>query len=113
MMLTMMVPAMASTKYQGFQLICSVFVSIGATPPVPPLGTIDINFMANAPITEPMALLRQLAQTRPQIAIIRPTRTIPHALAIRPGDSVRPSLAHLQRRLGTRDSFPLCGGRYH
>ena len=47
------------------------------------------------PIAEPPALLRQLAQSRPQVVIIRPP------------------LAHPPRRLEMRDRFALGGGRCH
>ena len=55
----------------------------------------------------------KLAQPRPQVAIIRPARAIPHARAIRPDNSTRPPLAHPQSRLEMRDRFALRGGRYH
>ncbi|GAA3713814.1 hypothetical protein GCM10022268_23230 [Sphingomonas cynarae] len=51
------------------------------------------------PIAEPPALLRQLTQTRPQVAIISSTRAIPHVRAVCPDDHARPPLAHPQRRL--------------
>ncbi len=52
-------------------------------------------------------------QTRPQVAIICPARTISHAFAIRPHDLARPPLAHPQRRLEMCDRFPLRGRRHH
>ncbi len=65
------------------------------------------------PMAEPPALLRQLTQTRPQVAIICPTRTIPHARAIRSDNRACPPLAHPQRCLEMRDRLSLRGGRHH
>jgi len=87
---------------------------------VDPLGLLAVDHDAvpakqdvQSPVAEPPALLRQLTQTRPQVAIIIPARTISHARAICSDDSTRPPLAHSQRRLEMRDRLPLRGGRYH
>ncbi len=87
---------------------------------VKPLGLLAVDRDAvpaqqdvKPPIAEPPALLRRLAQSRPQVAIISPARAVPHALANRSDDSTRPPLAHPQRRLEVRDRFPLRGGRHH
>src|SRR3546814_5835419 len=47
-----------------------------------------------ASITEPAALLRQLAQLLPNIGIVTTLRPVAHALPIGPCDTARPPLAH-------------------
>src|SRR3546814_7625747 len=66
-----------------------------------------------ASITEPAALLRQLAQLLPNIGIVTTLRPVAHALPIGPCDTARPPLAHPMASLEMGDRFPLNGGRHH
>src|SRR3546814_11724169 len=66
-----------------------------------------------ASITEPAALLRQLAQLLPNIGIVTTLRPVAHALPIGPCDTARPPLAHPMASLAMGDRFPLNGGRHH
>src|SRR3546814_587801 len=62
-----------------------------------------------ASITEPAALLRQLAQLLPNIGIVTTLRPVAHDLPIGPCDTARPPLAHPMASLWVCYRFPLDG----
>src|SRR3546814_16512336 len=64
-----------------------------------------------ASITEPAALLRQLAQLLPNIGIVTTLRPVAHALPIVPCDTARPPLAPPMASLEMGARFPLKGRR--
>ena len=64
-------------------------------------------------IAEPPALLRQLAQPRPERGVVGPPAAIADRAPVRGDDAARPPLAHLEARLEMRDRLPPGGGRYH
>src|SRR3546814_17579611 len=66
-----------------------------------------------ASITEPAALLRQLAQLLPNIGIVTTLRPVAHALPIGPCDTARPPLAHRsEERRGGKECVSTCRSRW-